>query len=204
MQIVVNAGSAFSGESDITGHEDQLDAIAVYDAVRGAVGTAGRARHSDIVVVRNVDDGSPKLAAACSAGTQLGTVEVKIFKNTADGAAVLGKICLNEAYVSRYTRGTLDTRGVLLGAQVGYGNRDVPHYRDLMAKVTSSSGDAAATDRAAAGPNPLFDLQLTGFTNREIEHIWFCGNGITWQHGTNTKSWNIATSRSHDGVYGSA
>ena len=84
MQIEIEIPKLTGGAGALDA-DDKIAAIAYYDAVRSAAGTSGRARHSEIAVVRYVDKASPILAQACGAGTPLGKVKIKHFRNTDTG-----------------------------------------------------------------------------------------------------------------------
>ena len=194
MQITLDIPN-ITGESVLAGHEEKLDAIALYDAIRSAVGTAGAARHSEVVVVREVDRASPKLCEACARGIDLGEVTASIFANTDTGQVVMAEFVIGATYVKRYTRATLDTKGIAFGPQLGFGNQDVPAWRGLSSTLRSSSGDSRASAKALAYPLPLYSAQVDGFAEREIEHVWLSGAEVQWNYergGGSRVSWNIA------------
>ena len=131
MQIEIEIPKLTGGAGALEA-DDKIAAIAYYDAVRSAAGASGRAKHSEIAVVRYVDKASPILAQACGAGTSLGKIKIKHFRNTDTGQEEYARFILVDTYVSRYTRATLDSKGVALGPQYGYHN-DVPSWRGLVA-----------------------------------------------------------------------
>ena len=178
MQIEIEIPN-LTGDPAALEADDKIAAIAYYDALRSAAGVSGRARHSEIAVVRYVDKASPMLAQACGAGTSLGKVKVKHFRNTDTGQEEYARFILVDTYVSRYTRATLDPKGIALGPQFGY-HEDVPSWRGLVGELAASSGETEATAKAKALPLPLHDGQVTGFLNKEVEHLWFSGTEVGW------------------------
>ena len=150
-------------------------------------------------MVRYVDKASPILAQACGAGTALGKVKIKHFRNTDTGQEEYARFILVDAYVSRYTRATLDSKGVALGPQYGYHN-DVPSWRGLAAELAASSGETEATSKAKASPLPMYDGQVTGFLNKEVEHLWFSGTQVGWYNTGDSVlvAWDINNGTSLD------
>ena len=198
MQIEIEIPK-LTGDTSTLDASDKIAAIAYYDAVRSAAGTSGAARHSEIAVVRYVDKASPVLAQACGAGTSLGKVKIKHFRNTDTGQEEYARFILVDAYVSRYTRATLDSKGVALGPQYGYHN-DVPSWRGLAAEIAASSGETEATAKAKASPLPMYDGQVTGFLNKEVEHLWFSGTQVGWYNTGDSVlvAWDINNGTSLD------
>lgn len=194
MQIILDIAD-ITGESVLAGHQGKMDAIAMYDAVRSAVGTAGKARHSEIVVVREVDRASAKLCESCARGNLLGDARISVFANSDTGQVVMATFVVKECYVKRYTRATVDTKGVCLGPQLGFTNHDVPSWRGLFSPLSSPSGDRRASAKAMAYPLPLHTAQVDGFVDKEIEHLWLSGTGTEWNYereGGSRVSWDIA------------
>ena len=194
MQIIVDIAN-ITGESVLAGHEAKMDAIALYDAVRSAVGTSGNARHSEVVVVRDVDRASPKLCESCANGTALGDTTISVFANIDTGQVVIARFVLHGTYIKRYTRSTLDTKGLAFGPQIGFGNQDVPSWRGLATAFAAPGGDARANARALAFPVPLYSVQADGYADREIEHVWLSATGVEWndeRDGGTRVGWDIA------------
>ena len=179
--------------------DDRIAAIGYYDALRSASGASGRAKHSEIAVVRYVDQASPMLAQACGAGTSLGKVKIKHFRNTDTGQEEYARFILVDTFVSRYTRATLDSKGVAFGPQYGY-HDDVPSWRGLVTELAASSGETDATAKAKASPLPMHDGQITGFLNKEVEHLWFSGTEVGWYNTGDSVlvAWDIRNGKSLD------
>ena len=194
MQIIVDIANVI-GESVLAGHEAKLDAIALYDAVRSAVGTSGSARHSEVVLVRDVDRASPKLCESCARGFALGDATISIFANVDTGQVVVSRFVLRNTYVKRYTRSTLDTKGMAFGPQLGFGNHDVPTWRGLATPLDTPGGDARAGARALAFPLALYTAQADGYADREIEHVWLSATTVEWndeRDGGTRVAWDIS------------
>ena len=86
--------------------DDRIAAIGYYRRAEIRLGRLGPGKAlRDTPSVRYVDQASPMLAQACGAGTSLGKVKIKHFRNTDTGQEEYARFILVDTFVSRYTRG---------------------------------------------------------------------------------------------------
>ena len=179
MQIEIEVPS-LTGNAETLDADDKIAAIAYYDAIRSAAGASGAGRGTP----KSPWFASSTRRAPCwrrpaAPGPALGKVKIKHFRNTDTGQEEYARFILVDTYVSRYTRATLDSKGIVLGPQYGYHN-DVPSWQGLVSERAASSGETDATAKAKASPLPMYDGQITGFLNKEVEHLWFSGTEVGW------------------------
>ena len=194
------------GESRISGYEDQLEAIGVRDHIglnlsRGARPsqgrTAGRSHHSSIELVRYRDRASPKLSQACSAGENLGEVEITCFRTLETGIVPYFTYILTECFVPRVETETLD----------GTASALAPHHDDETDMAPSYYGMGAVVSALARGrldlpvaPRALFPSVRGVPSTRQIERVWLNPAVVRWtytpyEHGVSggavEKAWNV-------------
>ena len=125
MAVIVVEVPDVEGESQVEGYADKLEALSIRETLeiplpstvsgQSAARTVGQAKHSDIELTRHKDKASPKLAQACSAGDNLGTVKIHLFRTLEGGLKVYMTYELENAYVSRIEQETLDDSGSAYG-----------------------------------------------------------------------------------------
>ena len=200
--ITVKVSSAgFEGESAIAGHEDRMEAVSIRDAVIGS-SSVSRALVSEISLTRHKDRASPKLAEACATGTNIGQVEIAVFRNTQTGMQVFMTYTLTETYVSRIEHDTAEGKGVAYGPHIGYSQGGAPTWRPVMLGIGQTVNDHRAYARFRARPNPLFPESPGGYSNNEVERIWLNAASVAWTYtpflagvaqGAIRQGWNLQT-----------
>ncbi len=207
MAIITMKIDSILGESRLDGHQDELDAIAISDAIEvpipqsgGRARSVGQALHSDIQVIRVKDRASPKLALACSQGDNLGTVNIHLFRTAADGVAEFMRYELRDTLVSRIEHETEDDMGgvyqphFVLGSAVAVAAHLGPMS---LQSAQGTRGNVLATKPAV---RPVFGGQQGAPTNTEVERMWLSSAQILWSYTTYTdgraggsvaKGWNI-------------
>ncbi len=196
MAVIAVEIDGILGECTIEGYADKLDALALEESIEVAVpqtagsagpgGGVGRARHSEIELTRYKDRASPKLAQACSAAENLGTVKIHLFRALETGAAVYMSYTLAETFVSRIEHDTLEERGVAFQPHMR------PHSSGMLLPskqgiaslvgvvVKPILGGNAAILRPA--PRPVHGQARGPATNREIERLWLNASDVTWTY----------------------
>ncbi len=183
------------GESNIADHEEQIEAIALRDAIETA---SVNSKHSDIELVRYRDRASPKLAVACASGMNLGEIVITLFRS-AQGLRPYMTYTLSQTFVSRIEHDTLDDNGVALQ----------PHFAGSNVTSPTSSvgiGSVVAVLARSRSSGPLVPRSITGIprgaeTNKNIERVWFNASQVRWTYtpyssngvasGMIERAWNI-------------
>lgn len=192
-----------AGESTLTGHEDELAAVAVRDLVYAPVGT-GSAYMSEIAVTRVKDKGSPKLLQACAVGQNLGEVQVFMFTNTTAGPQPFMVYTLTEAFVSRIENETAQSNGGAYLAHNGYSQAGGSNHQAALQSFGLTMNADRSYARYRAKPNPLFPMPVGSNTDTEVERVWFNAATVRWTYtpfgadgvagGAVEKGWNLQTS----------
>ena len=184
------------GLSTVADYEEKVDALSISERMlmttaggaRPRSGrTVGRAKHHDIQLIRHVDIASPKLRQFCSAGTNLGTVKIHLFRSLETGTEVYFTYTLDQTYVSRIEVLTADDTGRAYTEHWGPGAGDM--------------SPGLARLRVA----PRFPVAPAGMpANREVEHVWFNAARVWWTYtpyeqgtagGAIEKGWSIRRGR---------
>ncbi|MCY3811462.1 MAG: type VI secretion system tube protein Hcp [Gammaproteobacteria bacterium] len=194
---------SITGESNMDGHVDELEAIAVRDLIVAPTGTS-KARLSEIFLTRYRDKASPKLAEACSLGENIGTATVFLFKNTEDGPKVYLQYTLTDTFVSRIEHETAEANGTAYMPHQGYSNLAGHSYRTAWNQAGLTQNADRRYARARANPVPLYPLPIGSTTNDEVERLWLNAATVTWTYtpydglgaagGAIEKGWNLQTS----------
>jgi len=206
--------SDIDGESQLAGHEGELPAVALRDAIEigiassqssgvlGAGGSFGKAKHSNVLLVRYRDSSSPKLAEACSSGRNLGEVTVHFFRNAETGVQEFLKYTLGDVIVARVEYDTQDSLGTGFQPHLAVSSRGLPvegpvGLGSLLAPVVAASN---LTQRAF--PQPMTGAGRGAAANRELERVWLNFNTVSWTYtpylngmaqGTVEKGYSIVT-----------
>ena len=205
--ITVNIPNV-AGESLVAGHAEQLDAMAVRESLEVAVaqGTArnvGQAKHSDVELVRYRDMASPKLAEACAAGENLGTVQIYLFRT--QGAGVVPFMCweLTDTYVSRIEVDTRDERGeAFMPHLVTDTSQQVAQTRPAPIYGFGSMLGSSSSPTIRLSPRSLIPTPRGAHGNQEVERVWLNPTTVKWTYtpyvhgvagGVVEKAWNIKT-----------
>ena len=194
------------GESRISGYEDQVEAIGIRDHIglnlsRGARPsqgrTAGRSRHSSIELVRYRDRASPKLSQACSAGENLGEVEITCFRTLETGVVPYFTYVLTECFVPRVETETLDGTASALAPHHDDEADTAPSYHGMGSVVTALA--RARLDLPVA-PRALFPSVRGVPRARQVERVWLNPAVVRWTYtpyehgvpgGAVEKAWNV-------------
>lgn len=201
------------GETTTASHENQLAALglretlevlATQTAGNTGAGGAARAKHSDIQLTRYRDKASPKLAEACSAATDLGTVKIKLFRPLSTGAAVYMQYELEHAYVARVEWETLDENKMAFMPHLHLNTKGAPLPTSQSGIASLVAADVAGqTESTRAAPRPLFAMQRGPETSNEVERVWLNATQVKWAYtpyvgdapgGAIVKTFNILTS----------
>ena len=209
MAIIATKFPDILGESRISGYEDQVEAIGIRDHIglsltRGARPsqgrTAGRSRHASIELVRYRDRASPKLSQACSAGENLGEVEVTCFRTLETGIVPYFSYVLAECFVPRVETETLDATATALGPHLDEEAEMTPSYYGLGSVVSALS--RARLDLPVA-PRAFFPNVRGAARMRQIERVWLNPAIVRWTYtpyehgvpgGAIEKGWNVQQS----------
>ena len=189
------------GESAITDHVDELEAVAVRDLVF-APSTAGSAYLSEIFVTRLRDKATPKLAEACAMGANIGDVDVFVFRNTEEGPKVMMKYELTDTYVSRIEHETDEDGGGAYLPYVGYGQAGESAHRAALNRWGMTMNADRRYARRRAQPTPAFPRPIgASASNSEVERLWLNPATVKWIYtpedagqGVVEKGWNLQTS----------
>ena len=181
---ITDASGAVSiaGESTITGHEDELEALAIRDLVF-APSTAGKAYLSEVFVTRFRDKATPKLAEACAMGENIKTVTISVFRNTDDGPKVMMQYELEETYVSRIEHETEEDGGGAFLPYVGYGQAGESAHRAALNRWGLTMNADRGYARRRAQPTPAFPMPVAAsVSNAEVERLWLNPAKIKWTY----------------------
>ncbi len=117
MATIVAQFENISGESQINGFEDAVEAFGITDkvtVVKSGSSSSGRGRYESVVLRRVKDSASPKLLVAASAGRNIGTTTISIFRNIEEGLVAYMTIKLQATIVGAYrVQGTQDGNGMV-------------------------------------------------------------------------------------------
>ena len=204
VKVEKTAGTiSIGGESAITDHTGELEALAVRDLVTAPAGSA-KAYVSEIMLTRDRDKGTPKLCEACSMGENIGTVTIYCFRTVSGGSKVFLTYTLTETFVSRIEHETADGAGGAYMAHQGYSGLSGHPYGALWRAASLTQNADRNYSRLRAGPNPVYSLPPTTATDKEIERVWLSPATITWTYtpyssdgtagGNVEKAWNLQTS----------
>ena len=191
-----------AGESAITDHVGELEAMAIRDLVF-APSTAGAAYLSEIFVTRLRDKATPKLAEACAMGANIGDVAVFVFRNTEEGPKVMLEYELTDTYVSRIEHETDEDGGGAFLPYVGYGQSgDSGKHRAALNRWGLTMNADRRYARQRAQPTPAFPRPIgAAASNAEVERIWLNPATVKWIYtpydagqGVVEKGWNLQTS----------
>ena len=104
--VMVNIGS-IAGESGMRGYEGQIECVSIRHAIdlpvvaQGATRTEGASHHGAIELTHTIDQASPSLRLAVSAGTNLGTVTITRMRAVGGEIRPIETITLGNAYIVR-------------------------------------------------------------------------------------------------------
>ena len=189
------------GESELSGYEDHLDAVSIRETVEIPLSKArsgaggGNARHSDILLTRVRDRGSPKLAEACSAGTNLGEVVIRLCRAREGGMEVYMTYTLGAAYVSRYESDTADDQGLVYMPHFGPpGQPPAPSEYGIASLL-----EPPLPEKVRLSPRPMTAQPRGVAGNRDVERVWFNAATVQWLytgHLDNVlRQWSMKTHR---------
>ena len=196
------------GESVVAGHAEELDAVSVRASLEVAVaqGTArnvGQAKHSDLEVTRYRDQASPKLAEACAAGENLGTVQVFLFRTQGEGVVPYMAWELADTYVSRIEVDTRDESGEAFTPHlVTDTSQQVAQTRPPSIYGFGSLLGSSSSPTIRLSPRSLIPTVRGGVGNQEVERLWLNPTTVKWTYtpyvngiagGVVEKAWNIKT-----------
>lgn len=173
------------GESQIAGHVDEIEALGIRETIDVGVssgGGTGRARHSDIELIRYKDSASAKLADACANAINLNFATISVYRTMATGALWYMQYDLTDTYVSRIEHETLDEEHVALRPHLAEMNRGLPlpGAAGLATALGSTVADALSSTRLMVLPVE----QIEAFSNLEIERVTLNFNKIKWRYRT--------------------
>ena len=202
LKITDESGAvSIAGESTITGHADELDALAIRDLVF-APSTAGKAYLSEVFLTRLRDKATPKLAEACAMGENIKTVTISVFRNTDEGPKVMMQYELTETYVSRIEHETEEDGGGAFLPYQGYGHAGESAHRAALNKWGLTMNADRRYARRRAQPTPAFPMPVAAsVSNAEVERLWLNPATVKWTYtppvagaGVVEKGWNLQTS----------
>ena len=201
MALITLKIDEYAGESEITGHEGELEALSIRDLVF-APSTAGKAYLSEVFVTRYRDKATPKLAEACSMGRNIGAVKVFVFRNTETGPKVMLEYNMTDTYVSRIEHETDEDGGGAFLPHVGYGQGGGSSARAALVAVGLTMNDARGYSRWRAQPTPAFPQPIgASASNEEVERLWLNPATVHWiYHNLDTtqgvvkKGWDLLKS----------
>ena len=171
------------GESTKEGYVDAVEAMGLRECVEvgvGSSGSAGKARHSDIEVVRYKDSASPKLAVKCGSASKVGQVRINLFRTIGTGEKVYLEYLLEETYISRIEQETLDSQHVAFRPHLAEQTRGLPlpGAAGLATALGSPVADALASSRLILLPME----QTEKYTNLELERIYLNFTKVEWTY----------------------
>ncbi len=208
MAVIVVDIATIPGESRVADFQNKLDAVSIGDIIevpvpKGGGGSAsrtvGKSRHANVELVRYKDIGSPLLANACAGGTNLGTVDIYLFRTLETGLKPYLRYTLEETFVSRLEHETEDDMGTVYGPHIpdGGNNMVAASARHGAASLLSPSGSESATRPSVRGviARPSFAAG-----NSDCERLWLNAGTIRWTYteyqngqraGDTSQGWNI-------------
>ena len=172
---------SIAGGATTQGHAGELEAIAVRDLITAPTGTA-KAQLSEIFLTRYRDKASPKLAEACSVGSNIGTVTISVFKNTEAGPKVYMQYTLTDTFVSRIEHETAEENGNAYLPHQGYSNLAGHVFRPLWNTAGLTQNEDRRYARARANPVPVYPQPISSVTTDEVERVWFNAATIKWTY----------------------
>lgn len=196
--IVLSMGG-IAGESEKDGYSGQIDCLILRETLevpRG--GSTRRAKHSDIELTRMYDAASPKLMAACSAGTEYAQAEIFVLRSNGD---VHMYYDLTNVVVSKIERETRDQEceAFLPHTPTGVGQ---PTNFTSPDPTAGSGALAIASQKGIAGQlmaRPYIGTRCVEYTAAEVERIWLNAEQVTWKFNTGSgnvvRGWDILRGR---------
>ena len=179
MATIILDIDTISGESEMDDYTDKIEAIGIHDLVVGGFGTA-RTKLSEVVLTRYRDRASPKLADACSRGSDLGSVDIHLFKTVGTSSEIFLTYELTETYVSRIEFDTVDASAAAFLRHHGKANEGAADFRgDLLATTTVNTHDREYS-RGRTKPNPAYGALPSHFTDTEVERLWLNAKIVKW------------------------
>jgi type VI secretion system secreted protein Hcp len=180
------------GESRVAGFEDAMDAVSIRDTIDTASATGaranpsqnvGRAKFSDVEITRVRDRASPKIAEACSAGSNLGEVRINLIRQLGGIPVVYMSFTLGETFVSRVEFDTVEESGQAYQ----------PHLDSVYTSPASVYGAAASLATIAkslrqsqgvirVAPRALVSVPRGASTNTDVERVWFNAATVRWTY----------------------
>ena len=178
MATIILDISTISGESEMDGYTDKIEAIGIHDMVIGKFG-ADKSSTSEIVLTRYRDRASPKLAEACSKGTLLNETKIFLFKSL-DGPKVFLTYELAGTYVSRIEFDTADASGTAYLRHHGKGTEGAASFKGSLAEGTTVNTHDRSYSRGRTKPNPAYGALPSRFTDTELERLWLSAKTVKW------------------------
>ena len=192
MALIVIDITDIPGEAEEEGYVGDLNAVAIQETLDAPL-TSGvsRAFHSDIMVTRVRDKGSPLLAQRCAAGTALGTVTIRLIRTVENTNEVYMTYTLGTAYVSRYETDTADLAGVAYAPHFGSKGQPMASPRYGVASMVAPMGPS----QLRLSPRPTVAQPIGPAGSIELERVWFNSATVKWTYSggsTNVEAqWNI-------------
>lgn len=209
MAVIVLDIPTIAGESRVANYRDKLDAVSIGDIIdvpvpQGGSGSAsrtvGKSRHANIEIVRFKDRGSPLLANACATGTNLGTVNIYLFRTLETGLVPYLNYKLEDTFLSRLEHETEDDLGTVYEAHIADGGNNLVGVSARqgaasLLPVTGSEGVASRPSVRSVAPR-----MGTRSTSVECERLWLNPASVTWTYteyvngssaGNTSRGWNI-------------
>ncbi len=181
--VQFSKATGLKGESTVTDYVDAVEAIGLRETIEvgaSSAGGTGKARQSDIELIRYKDSSSPKFAEMCSSASKLGEVRISVFRTIGTGTKVYLEYFLDETYISRIEQETLDSQHVALRPHLAELTRGLP--LPGAAGLTTALGSTVA-DALSSGRTMVLPIEQTeSYTNLETERITLNFNTVKWTY----------------------
>lgn len=190
----------YAGKLDVLAIRDSIEVVSAYKSSGGtrATRTLSATKLSDIELVRKRDKGSPLLARACAAGTDLGTVTISVLKTVGRGLKPYMVFTLTGTYVSRYESETDDESGRAYQPQIRSQGSSQPSLPPAFVGAMSLIGG----ESGRPSPRALLPFPPSEARNIEVERLWLNASSVRWTYtpytgtvagGAVENTWNIAS-----------
>ena len=213
-RIIVDIPS-ISGASTLTGYEEKIEAVAIFDVVESAI-AGGTPKLSEVALTRYRDRATPAICQAACLGTDLGDVKIYVLRSVGGTVRPYLTYTLTNTMVSRVEFDTAESNGNAFREHGGYSNAFSGRYKGAWygnayyqghQEAYTNVGSNLNADRKyaleRARPHPMYETVPGSYTNTELERIWLNTGSYIWTYtpydpagtaaGGVEGSWNLST-----------
>ena len=179
-RIIVDIPS-ISGASTLTGYEEKIEAVAIFDVVESAI-AGGTPKLSEVALTRYRDRATPAICQAACLGTDLGDVKIYVLRSVGGTVRPYLTYTLTNTMVSRVEFDTAESNGNAFREHGGYSNAFSGRYKGAWygnayyqghQEAYTNVGSNLNADRKyaleRARPHPMYETVPGSYTNTELE-----------------------------------